>query len=250
MAFTTRRGGVSRGPFAELNLGVSTGDEPSAVRANRRRVAAGLGLDPGRISLVNQVHGRSVCRLAGPSRPGLFAGGLVGWPAADAMTTAKPGAALCVLGADCLPVLVWRRDGTCVGAAHAGWRGLVAGVVEATLESLAGEGPIAAAIGPGIGPCCYEVSADVRDRFAERFGPGVLAGKAVDLASAAEIALGHAGVTGEAIWRSGVCTSCDEGRFFSHRRDGPATGRQAGLIWIAAESPGPPVAGPAGRAPV
>jgi len=128
-------------------------------------------------------------------------------------------------------VLMWRRDRPRVGAAHAGWRGLVAGVLEATVGLLGEPGRVGAAIGPGIGPCCYPVSAEVRARFAERFGDSVIAGDAVDLAAAARRALARAGVPDAAVQTVEACTSCDPERFYSYRRDGASTGRQAGLVW-------------------
>jgi YfiH family protein len=231
--FTTRRGGVSAGGFAALNLGPGRGDPDDHVRENRARVCAALGIDPVRVSMGRQVHGAAVREVTGPAEGGLV-GRLRDWPEGDGLVTGIPGAALAVLGADCLPVLVWRHDRPRVGAAHAGWRGLVAGVVEATVAALGEPAATGAAIGPGIGPCCYPVSQEVRTRFAERFGGGVLAGEAVDLAGAARRALVLAGVPGSAIQTVEACTSCDAERFFSHRRDGEGTGRQAGLIWAEA----------------
>ena len=231
--FTTRRGGVSDAPFDGLNLGADRGDSPEAVRANRAALCAQLGIDGGSVSMVHQVHGASVRRVASRPRGDLFTGARTGWPKADALVTAAPGAAVVVLGADCLPVMLWRRDRPAVAAAHGGWRGLVAGVLEATLAELGEPARVGAAIGPGIGPCCYPVSADVRDRFAARFGDAVVAGEAVDLARAARVALTAAGVPPSAIQALATCTSCDAERFYSHRRDGVASGRHAGIAWIA-----------------
>lgn len=231
--FTTRRGGVSSGSYAGLNLGVATGDRPESVRANRRMVCDRLGIDSDRVSMLRQVHGAGVLRLSAPNRPGRFAGGLRGWPEADGLTTDRPGLALVVLAADCLPVLLWRRDGSAVAAAHAGWRGLVAGVLEEAVNALGGEpAALGAAIGPGIGPRSYVVGADVRRRFASRFGEGVVVGEAVDLAAAAREALVAAGLPRGAIQTVEACTHEDAERFFSYRRDGAATGRQAGVAWL------------------
>jgi YfiH family protein len=233
-AFTTRRGGVSEGRFAGLNLGADTGDRPEAVRANRRAVCERLGLDPERVSMGRQVHGAGVRALAGPSRPGRFTGGLRGWPEGDGLATSRAGLALVILGADCLPVLLWRRDAPAVAAAHAGWRGLLSGVLGAAVAALGGPGRVGVAIGPGIGPCCYPVSAELRDRFAAAFGPEVVRAPAVDLAAAARAALAAAGVPLSAIATVDACTSCEEERLFSHRRDGAPCGRQAGVVWAVA----------------
>jgi YfiH family protein len=230
--FTTRGGGVSTGPWRALNLGAATGDDPAAVRENRRLLSAAFGADPERVTLVRQVHGSDVLQVDAPTRPGAFTGALTGWPDGDAMVTDQPGIALVVLGADCLPVLLWRRDAPRVAAAHAGWRGLVDGVLGNAVAALGDPGRISAAIGPGIGPCCYPVDGALRERFAERFGPGTVEGEAVNLAAAARADLEAAGVAGDLIHRFGGCTSCEPERFYSYRRDGAATGRQGGIVMI------------------
>ncbi len=232
--FTTRRGGVSPPPFDELNLASDRDDADAAVRANRRRVCEAVGLDPEGVSLGRQVHGSLVRPLDAPSSPGRFTGALRGWPEGDGLTTRAPGLGLMVLGADCLPVLLWRRDEPAVAAAHAGWRGLVAGVLGEAVRSLGRPGRIGAAIGPGVGPCCYPVSREVRDRFAAAFGQAVLRPPAVDLAAAARAALVAEGVQDGAVVTIEACTSCQADRFFSYRRDGEASGRQAGLVWATA----------------
>ena len=230
-AFTTRAGGASAGPWAALNLGADTGDEADAVRANREALAARLGIDANAVTMLHQVHGGRVLTLDAPSHPGLFTGGLRGWHQADALATRVPGLPLMVLGADCLPVLLWRRDRRGVAAAHAGWRGLVAGVVEGAAAALGPGDRLAAAIGPGIGPCCYEVSADVRDRFAAAFGDDVVHGRRVDLAGSARAALRAAGLPDAAIATVPACTRCEGERFFSYRASGGTCGRQAGVVW-------------------
>ncbi|MDX6645034.1 MAG: purine-nucleoside/S-methyl-5-thioadenosine phosphorylase / adenosine deaminase [Miltoncostaeaceae bacterium] len=236
--FTTRLGGVSVGPPAGLNLGAEVGDEDGAVRANRGLLAAALGIDPDRVTMGRQVHGALVREVAAPTRPGRFTGGLRGWPEGDGLATGTPGLPLLVLGADCVPVLLWRRDARGCAAAHAGWRGLVAGVVGAAVRALGEPGRIGAAVGPAVGPCCYPVDAALRDRFAARFGPETVRPPAVDLAGAARLALIGAGVPASAIQVHEACTSCEPGRFFSHRRDGAGAGRQAGLVWAIAEPAG------------
>ena len=233
-AFTTRRGGASEGAYAALNLAASVGDDDAAVRANRERVASALGIDAARVTMSRQVHGAGVRDVSHEDPAGLFTSGLRGWEEADALVTGAPGAAIAVLGADCLPVLLWRRDVPRVAAAHAGWRGLVAGVVEAAVGALGEPRRVGAAIGPGIGPCCYPVSAGVREVFARRFGEEVLAPPAVDLPAAARRALAAAGVPASAVQSVDACTHCEPERFFSHRRDGAPCGRHAGLIWAAA----------------
>jgi polyphenol oxidase len=233
--FTTRAGGVSAGAWAGLNLGASTGDDPAAVRANRARLCAALGLDAERVSMCRQVHGAEVRVADAPPRPGRFTGALRGWPDGDGLATSRPGLPLVVLAADCLPVLLWRRDRPMVAAAHAGWRGLVGGVLGAAVRALGRPEATAAAIGPGVGPCCYPVSAELRRRFASGFGEEVVRGQAVDLAAAARTALHDAGVPAGAVTDIGGCTSCEPARLFSHRRDGAESGRQAGVVWVAEE---------------
>ena len=229
--FTTRRGGLSEGRYAELNLGSDRDDADAAVRGNRQRVCDAVGLVAGDVSLGRQVHGAGVRTLDEPSRPGLFTGALRGWPEGDALATRRPGLGLIVLGADCLPVLLWRRDEPAVAAAHAGWRGLVGGVLAAAVRALGRPERVGAAIGPGIGPCCYPVSAEVRERFATAFGEAVVRPPAVDLAAAARAALAAEGVEDAAIATVDACTSCEQDRFYSFRRDGEACGRQGGLVW-------------------
>lgn len=231
-AFTTRRGGVSEGPFASLNLSAATGDSPHAVRANRAAVAGALGFDPLRAVVLDQVHGADV-RVVGPEGgDGSFLGSLRGLAPADASVTDVPGVALLAMGADCPGVLVWARDGSAVAAVHAGWRGLVAGVIEAAVAAVQRDpAGLHAVIGPGVGPCCYPVDAAMRATMAERFGPSVVRGEAVDLARAARLALEACGVPPAAVAEVGDCTACDPGRFHSYRRDGGASGRHAGIIW-------------------
>jgi YfiH family protein len=201
--FTTRRGGVSVGPFASLNLGLRTEDDPERVSENHERVRAQAGAR--RLARGRQVHGTHVVVDA------------EGIEEADGQVTTALDVAPLVLVADCLPVAL-AGPGR-VGVVHAGWRGLAAGVVEAGAEAV---GAVAAAIGPGIGPCCYEVGDDVRAVFGT-------SGRTLDLKAIARARLEAAGV--REIHDCGLCTSCDPERFFSHRRDRGVTGRQAGLAW-------------------
>jgi polyphenol oxidase len=201
--FTTRRGGVSEGPYASLNLGLWTEDDPGCVQLNRERVQAQAGAS--RLAQGRQVHGTRVVVDA------------QGIEEADGQVTTARGVAAVVLVADCLPIALVGRDAA--GVVHAGWRGLAGGVLE---EGVAACGAVAAAIGPGIGPCCYEVGDDVRAVFGT-------SEPTLDLKAIARARLEAAGV-GE-VHDCGLCTSCDAERFFSHRRDRGVTGRQAGLAW-------------------
>jgi polyphenol oxidase len=201
--FTTRRGGVSEGPFASLNLGLRTDDDPERVRENWEIARARAGVE--RLVRGRQVHGARVVVDA------------QGIEEADGQVTTAREVAAIVLTADCLPVAL-SGPGR-VGMVHAGWRGLAGGVLEAGVEAV---GAVAAAIGPGIGPCCYEVGDDVRVVFGT-------SGPTLDLKAIARARLEAAGV--REIHDCGLCTSCDPERFFSHRRDRGVTGRQAGLAW-------------------
>lgn len=231
-ASTLRVGGDSPHPWASLNLGTHVGDEPARVAGNRRLLAAALGL-PSAPAWLEQVHGRTVLRLD--------ASGLPRARVADAAVTGVPGRVLAVLTADCLPVLLARTDGTRVGVAHAGWRGLAAGVLEAALAQMdAAPGEVMAWIGPGIGAAAYEVGADVRAACLAAGGAAAQAFFAAgrpgrwqfDLAGLARHRLEAAGVAG--IHGGRWCTHAEPERFFSHRRDGAAqpTGRMATLVWI------------------
>jgi polyphenol oxidase len=222
--FTTRRGGVSSGPYASLNLGRKTADEGANVDANRDLLATAVGLPRERFLYGIQVHGARVRRATEPpgaARPAVEE---------DGQATALAGAAALVFVADCLPVLL-ATDGA-VAALHCGWRGLAGGIVAegvAALRELGAAGPIAAAVGPGARGCCYEVGEDVHASFAAV--AGARAGERnLDLPAIARHELSRAGV--RAIHDTGLCTMCagDE-LFFSHRRDGGITGRQAGVVW-------------------
>jgi polyphenol oxidase len=232
-AFTLRGGGVSRGSCAALNLAAHVADEPAAVAENRRRVRAALDL-PGEPAWLTQVHGNRVIRLQAGPEPDYRADGAV---------TGAPGRVCAVLVADCLPVLFAARDGSAVGAAHAGWRGLAAGVLENAVAAL-GVPPdqLLAWIGPGIGQAHFEVGAEVREAFAgaagtagadaaaAAFRPNARGRWQCDLAGLARLRLAALGLTG--IYGGGWCTFADPENFFSHRRDA-CSGRMAALIWLA-----------------
>jgi YfiH family protein len=223
-AFTTRQGGVSEPPFDRLNLGVLTDDPTEAVVQNRRRLAAALGLEAERIPIGLQVHGAELARHAGPQRPSPFAQPDSAIPEVDGHVVAAPGLAPLVFVADCLPVALSGPGG--VAMLHCGWRGLAAGIVG---KGAAAVGATDAAIGPGIGPCCYEVGAEVLGAFSG-LGEGVADGRMLDLPEVARRQLAAAGV--ERTESAGLCTSCEPELFFSHRRDRGRTGRQGGLAWI------------------
>lgn len=265
---TERVGGVSTGPYAELNLGARAGDDPAAVAENRRRLRA-AGALPGEPVWLRQVHGTDVVELGGPASrsrsegpaPGGgrgvrfdaefsdenvrfdpdFRGDASGDDAgaieADAAVTSARGVVCAVLTADCLPVFLAARDGTRVGVAHAGWRGLAAGVLERAVAAMhTPPAGLAAWLGPAIGPGAFEVGADVAAEFR---GAGFDADAAMrpnargrwqaDLYALARESLARAGVTD--VHGGGFCTYGEPERFFSHRRDGPC-GRLASVIWI------------------
>ncbi|HEY7255849.1 MAG TPA: polyphenol oxidase family protein [Solirubrobacterales bacterium] len=222
--FSTRIGGVSEGPYESLNLGYLTGDEGDRVVENRRRLTTALGLDPERVLIGRQVHEAEIAVHLERQRPSPFDS--PGAPVAevDGQVALEPGLAPIVLTADCLPVALAGPGG--VAMLHCGWRGLAAGIVGHGVEAIAATD---AAIGPGIGPCCYEVGEDVLAAFAalgiDEPGP------TVDLTEVARRLLAAAGV--ERVEAAApLCTSCEERRFFSHRRGAGTTGRQAGLVWI------------------
>lgn len=231
-AFTTRIGGVSEPPFDSLNLGLLTEDAPEAVAANRAGLATALGFASERIAFARQVHGAELEAHAGPPlRRDFASGGSAGSqrdaeeaPEADGHVIAVPGVAGLVFVADCLPVAMHGPGG--VAMLHCGWRGLAAGIVA---RGAAAVEATDAAIGPGIGGCCYEVGEEVLDAFAG-LGDGIASGRMLDLAEVARRLLAEAGV--ERVQSAGLCTSCEPELFFSHRRDHGRTGRQAGLAWL------------------
>ncbi len=227
-AFSARLGGVSDAPYESLNLGRLTGDP--GVRENRLRLAAALGVEPMRVLVARQVHRSTVLRHDEPDEPSGYLDPAPKPRDADGHVTRLAGSVPMVLVADCLPVALAGRGS--VGMIHCGWRGLAAGIVERGVNAAAATH---AAIGPGIGPCCYEVGEEVLAAF-EPLGPGLADGAMLDLRAVARRLLERAGV--ERIEVSEMCTSCNPDLFFSYRRDGDPTGRQAGLIWASDESAG------------
>jgi purine-nucleoside/S-methyl-5'-thioadenosine phosphorylase / adenosine deaminase len=223
-AFSTRLGGVSEGPFASLNLGILTEDSADSVAENRKRLATALGLSPQQVVIGRQVHGVEVALHTAPQSPAPFPEPGVETPEVDGHVTAEPGLAALVFVADCLPVALSGPGG--VAMLHCGWRGLAAGILA---KGAAAVEATEAAIGPGIGSCCYEVGDEVLTAFAG-LGEGIAAGRMLDLAEVARRQLRAAGV--ERIESADLCTSCEEELFFSHRRDSGRSGRQAGLVWL------------------
>lgn len=247
-AFTLRRGGVGRPPFDSLNVGAHTGDDPRAVAENRRRIREALAL-PADPTWLQQEHGAAVVVL---ERVATVAGQQEELPRetapsyepprADAAVSDQPGRVCAIQVADCMPVLFATRDGSAVGAAHAGWRGLAAGVLEATVAALGAEPCRTAAdgliawLGPAIGPEHFEVGEEVRAAFIEPDAGAVGAFRRnargrwqCDLYALARRRLAAAGV--REVYGGGWCTYADVSRFFSYRRDGRC-GRMAALVWI------------------
>ncbi|HEX2128767.1 MAG TPA: polyphenol oxidase family protein [Solirubrobacterales bacterium] len=220
--FTTRLGGVSEGDFASLNLGVLTDDDEDTVRENRRLLTTALRRDPNGVLLGFQEHASAIARREWASDPNGWLAALVPEPA-DGQATANPDLTPLVQVADCLPVALAGAGG--VAMLHCGWRGLADGIVA---KGVAEVGATAAAVGPGIGPCCFEVGPEVLQRFAH-LGDGVVSGRMLNLHEVTRRLLAAAGV--EDVEVCGLCTSCEDELFFSHRRDRGRTGRQAGLVW-------------------
>ncbi|MFF9145339.1 peptidoglycan editing factor PgeF [Streptomyces sp. NPDC014861] len=229
-AFTDRWGGVSAVPYEELNLGGAVGDDPEAVRANRARAAAGLGLDPGLVVWMNQVHGAGVAVVDGPWDGGDAV------PAVDAIVTTRQGLGLAVLTADCVPVLLADPVAGVVAAAHAGRPGMLAGVVPAAVAAMAGlgaePGRITARTGPAVCGRCYEVPEAMRAEVAavepDAYAETSWGTPAVDVAAGVRAQLARLGVTD--VEDAGVCT-LESPDHYSYRRD-RTTGRLAGYVWL------------------
>ncbi len=245
--FTTRRGGVSEGVFSSLNFSPKWPEEREAVAQNHRLLAEHLGYDPHRLYRVFQVHGREGVHVTGQPVKQVYAN------RADFLVTGQPGVTVGVITADCVPALIADATGPAVAAVHAGWRGLVAGVLEAAVKTLRqrlGSRPqnLRAALGPSIGPCCFEVGPEVVDAFAEAFPgePGLVRRPEeksptpdrargdrrshVDLWTAARLALQRAGLASEHIDVPPGCTHCDARRYHSYRRDGPRVGQHLSVV--------------------
>ena len=234
-AVTLRAGGVSVGPYDSRNLAAHVADRPADVAENRRRVRVALSL-PTEPLWLNQVHGVSVADADAPAAASSAAGAGAA-PQADAAVTRRPGRVLAVLVADCLPVLIAERDGAAIAVAHAGWRGLAGGVIEAAVAALhTAPERLCAWLGPAIGPAHFEVGEEVRSVFcaadagaSDAFAPNARGRWQCDLPALARrrlAGLGLGQVYGEA-----PCTFSQPERFYSYRRD-RLTGRLAALLWI------------------
>jgi YfiH family protein len=225
---TDRRGGRSRSPYDSFNLGDHVGDDPADVAANRQRVARELGVDGDRLVWMNQVHGTGVAVVDGPQDGAV--------PETDALVTATPGLVLCVLVADCVPILLADHETGVVAAVHAGREGVRQGVVPATLSAMASLGArarhVTALLGPAVCGACYEVPAAMQ-RDVARVAPAAAVRTrtgtpGLDLRAGVEEILRKAGIP--EVVQDPRCTVEDR-TLFSHRRDG-VTGRQAGLVWL------------------
>jgi YfiH family protein len=213
--YTTRAGGVSSGRYASLNLGPWTDDDQSAVIANRQRLSTDVGLP---LAQGFQVHGTAIKVWGQRADPNTT-------PEVDGHVTARRDIAPIVLVADCLPIVL--SSESAIAVVHAGWRGIVGGVIEAAIRELRALGTdddtLHASIGPGAGPCCYEVGGEAKEGLKAH-----LVGNNADLKAAAGKRIADCGA--DSVQDVGLCTMCDD-RFFSHRRDGGITGRQAGIAW-------------------
>lgn len=239
--FSTRRGGVSQGMWASLNLGVSRGDDPDHVRENYRRFFAAIGAEGKRMAMNHQVHGDLVRTITSADWKDDPYGKVCA--EADALLTDIPGVSLVIFSADCIPILLYDPVRRVVGAAHAGWRGTAAGIVAGAVERMRdvyGSRPadILAAIGPGIGPCCFETHEDVPNAIMASVATSALNyirikenGKfSVDLKGINAKRLELAGLDPDHIAVCGDCTACLGDKYWSHRRMGTSRGSMAGVI--------------------
>jgi YfiH family protein len=242
-AFCTRRGGVSTGPYSSLNLGFLAGDRAEDVRRNQTLVEEAFGIPDGRLILMRQVHGNGIRVLDGdgPLPEGL--------PECDGLITDRPGVALGIRTADCVPLFFVDLARRIIGAAHAGWRGTALGIAAAMVKTFAERfsshrEDLLALIGPAIGPCCYQVDAPVFDAFSampdagEFLSPCPEKGRwMLDLALANRLQIRDAGVPSENIFSAGLCTACRQDLFFSYRAGGDRSGRQINLIMLHDDKP-------------
>ena len=223
--FSTRQGGFSEGAFESLNLGLLTGDDRPTVIRNRLRLAETAEVEPQNVTMGWQVHGTDIEEWDAPDGDQAFLDPQGGHLKVDGHITRRAGIAPLVLVADCLPVAL-AGDGA-VAMLHCGWRGLAGGLIAKAAARIGAEG---AAVGPGIGPCCYEVGEEVLAAFAGH--EGVADGRMLNLRAIAEQQLNAAGI--ERVTHVDLCTSCNPDLFFSHRRDNGVTGRQGGMAWLTA----------------
>lgn len=245
-AFSTREGGVSRSPYHSMNLSLSVGDDPEAVKENRRRFFSALGVDPCRVVQVRQVHGDGVLVVGEElvrrkGFPSILLDEGVGY---DAMITDRPGLALTITTADCLPILLFDPRQRAIGAVHAGWRSTVKRIAERAVRAMAhmygtAPGNLLAVLGPGIGGCCYEVDEAVIQPLAqacsswqafviERANRRFL----LNLSAINEAILQEAGVLAEHLFPTRLCTACHPDLFYSFRAEKPKTGRMLNLLML------------------
>ena len=241
--FSTRLGGVSQGMWASLNLGVNRGDDPDHVRENYRRFFAAIGGSADRVAMTNQVHGGTVrCITTADVKTDPY--DRVSYEA-DGLMTDLPGVALVIFSADCIPILFYDPVRRVVAAVHAGWRGTAAGIATAAVERMRDvfgcrPGDILAAVGPGIGPDCFETHEDVPNAMTKALSTSVLRhmrikenGKfAVDLKGINAMRLEQAGLDPDHIAVSPICTACDAAQFWSHRKLGTSRGSMAAAIQL------------------
>ena len=222
-----RHGGTSPAPYTSLNLGLSTGDRVESVQENRRRVQQALGLEPGRMHTLHQVHGSDIYQAPTPAREG------------DGLWTAAPGDVLVVGIADCVPVFAWDDDARRIALVHAGWRGTAAGILARALTELQRQGSrpehLHVALGPSIGPCCYTVGVDTAAQFPAAAVQAEAEGCRLDLRAANRLQAEEMGLLPQHIESDPPCTGCNRGDFFSHRMEDGRTGRLWALLWMPVE---------------
>ena len=235
-AFLSRRGGVSSAPFETLNFDERDTDAPENIRENRRIIGQAFGINAERLVTVNQVHGNTVHLVTEKNIGGLT-------PDADAIITGLKSVPIGIMTADCLPIIIYDPVNNAIGAAHGGWKGTALGVAVRTIEAMAesfgtAARDVVAALGPHIGPCCYQVKGNVIDEFEKAFGDTSSYikksgdGFTLDLGAATIKQLEEIGVEPEKINALCPCTSCNNGDFFSYRKDGGRTGRQLSFITL------------------
>ena len=248
-AVSTRPGGVSVGPFESLNLSFAVGDDPTNVRENRRRFSTAVGIDDSRIVCAEQVHGSQVAYVDERNLGAGYTCRETAIPGVDGMVTDRPGVALWLSFADCVPVLAYDPVRVAIGIAHAGWRGTLAGIsvrlVEAMSEQFgSNRSDLRVGIGPSIGPCCYAVGPEVVGDFEREWDSveglfpvdsGPVGPRRLNLWEANRRLLVGAGVLDRRIAVSARCTACQSGQFFSHRAQHGRAGRIAGVISLAPE---------------
>ncbi len=242
---TTRVGGVSGGPFASLNLGMRSGDDPAAVRDNRAQLSLMTNAFPDLLTLGRQVHGSSVAVVTGPTIGSGATDVDTAFPDTDGMVTNIPDVPLVVLVADCCSISLYDPVKNIIGLAHAGWRGTASGIAAAAVHKMADEfgsspSDLVAGIGPSIGPCCYEVGKEVLEHFSTRYPD--LVDQVFDdsgdnkfklnLQKSNRLILTNTGVPGDRIETAGMCTSCSTNLFYSHRAENGNTGRFGALIML------------------